>query len=272
MKKYFIYLFILASVSVFAQSKYNVEFNEIKGELSKTDKFKPDFGKYDGFQIPLAAGEKINVNLLTNQFSGKLLLVNPKGEIFKLGQSNNGIANINAIVPSDGEWIIYVVGDSKSFGNYLVQYSLADLNSQKFPLDTDFCSALLFIAEHSNANFMLMEDNSKTNARFPRLFGSIDNYIEEDEPVFNSVFYSGNNLNEAKDIFTKLNGDVEICLGNDFKKNSIKKGKGEVEKFNFLSKKKDDTKEISLVIMDNKESAGIEMDRFQVVIKIYKRL
>lgn len=270
MKKIVLYILLFSSLIIGQNSqKYNVEFNEIEGELSKNDLIKDDFGRYDGFQLPLYQGEKLNVNLFSQDFTGKLLIINPMGEVFKeISSASNGLANIVTSIPSDGEYIIYVVGDSKSFGKYFLQYGLASSNSVSL-YETDFCSTILFLTEHANANFLLLENFETQQSGLPKIPGSIDSYLEEEEPIFVSLFYEGNSYKLAEDMHSKLVSDLAACLSSKSKAINSDKKKGEIKSSVILMKQNSITKSVGIKLLENKDEE-YQKGKYSVLIEIKK--
>lgn len=270
MKKFVLY-FLLFSGLVIAQNspKYSVEFSEIEGELSKNDLNKDDFGRYDGFQLPLYQGEKLNVNLFSQDFTGRLIIINPMGQVFKeISAGSNGLANLVTTIPTDGEYILYVVGDSKSYGKYFLQYGLASSNSVSF-YETDFCSTILFLTEHANANFLLLENFETQQNGLPKIPGSIDSYLEEEEPVFVSLFYEGNSYKMAEDMYLKLVSDLSSCLSVKSKPLSADKKNGELKSSIIQIKQNEISKLIKIKLLENNNDE-YQKGKYSVQIEIKK--
>ena len=80
-KFFFLILLLCQTGILFGQ--YEVEFNEIKGTLSKSDEYKKDFGRYDGYQVPLYKGEAVNFVAYSEKFMPRLFFVTPAGKVFK---------------------------------------------------------------------------------------------------------------------------------------------------------------------------------------------
>ena len=158
-------LFFLLSGFLSAQEsrqKFQVDYNEIKGELTTKDQFKKDFGRYKGFEIELYEGELVNFVVFSKSFQPGIALVNPQGEIFKQSPGDgNGYANIITSVPISGDWIVYVVGKGNSSGKYQFQTSIAEPNALALDSTADFCTSLEFLIAHSNAYFYLLENAIK---------------------------------------------------------------------------------------------------------------
>ena len=206
-----IFLLLIASNTAFGQ--FDVEFNEIKGTLTKSDEFKKEFGRYDGYEIPLYEGEAVNFVAYSDNFSPRLIFVSPKGKIFK--QSSSSSSNVATIITSvneSGEWILFVVGDSSATGNYTFQYAFASKNSVQLPPDADFCTTLNFVTAHAKAYFLLLENPIDSKNTFVKLNGSLDSYIDESDGSYTSKMYEGNNLAEAEKVFKDYSENVGKCL------------------------------------------------------------
>jgi hypothetical protein len=214
-------IFLFASFGkYFAQAKYNVDYDEIKGKLTNTDKYKKDFGKYHGYELPLYEGETANFALHSNDFNARIILVNPEGKVFK--QSNepvNGFASIITPIPVSGDWILYVVGDQKDQGEFILRYAFADANSINTSSNMDFCSTINFIVAHANAHFMMLQTGNKNS--LPKIPGSIESFIDPESGAFVNIIYSG----KESQIIQQFKQNEELinnCLP-DWKKINVKK-------------------------------------------------
>lgn len=218
----FLSLFIVLtfySANIFGQ--FEVEFNEIKGSLTKTDEFKKEFGRYDGYEIPLYDGEAVNLIVYSEKFSPKLIFVTPGGNIYKQSSSGSSkIASIISKVNESGNWILYVVGDSSATGDYTFQYSFASKNSLQLPEHHDFCTSLQFIVAHAKAYFLLMENPVDTKTSFVKLNNAVDAFIDESDGAYTAKMYEGNNLAEAEKIYKQYSNDVGKCLDKSWIKKS----------------------------------------------------
>lgn len=213
--------FLILIISTKILSQFEVEFNEVKGKLTKDDKFKPEFGRYDGYEIPLYDGEAVNFVVFAEKFFPRLIFVSPKGRVFKqsLNRQSN-IASIITTVNESGEWILFVVGDSSASGDYTFQYAFASKNSIKLPKDPDFCTSLNFVTAHSKAYFLLLENPIDSKNTFVRLNGAIDAFIDETDGSYTAKMYEGNNLNEAEKFFKNISESTGKCLDKSWTRKS----------------------------------------------------
>lgn len=211
MKKIIPLLFLLVS-PVFGQ--FSVEFNEINGEINSKDKFKSGFGRYDGYEIEFYQNEIVSFFVLPESNPLIVLFVDPDGKVFKQSRANaGGAAAISAQIPKQGEWALLIVADSNvSECRYSMQYAFAASNSVKLDDDADFCSQILFLAEHAKANFILLQEPVSGKSGFVRLSGSTDSFVDENDGSYIAKFYEGDNIQEANKIYSKLIGDVRNCL------------------------------------------------------------
>jgi len=211
------FLFILfLNISLFAQ--FDVEFNKIEGKLEKSDKYQKNFGRYDGYEIQLYEGEAVNFLVYSDKFLPRLVLVNPEGKIYKEAMTEKmNIATIIAKIPASGDWILYVVGDSASTGNYTLQLAVASSNSVTLSQYSDFCTTLNFLLAHSKAYFLLFDTPVNSKQSFVKLNGSVDAFIDENDGSYIAKFYEGNDLKEAEKIFQEITTSIKNCLNKNWK-------------------------------------------------------
>jgi hypothetical protein len=210
----FLFLFVFLSfysANIFGQ--FDVEYNEINGSLTKTDEFKKELGRYDGYEIPLYEGEAVNLIVYSEKFSPRLIFVTPGGNIYKQASSGTSkIASIISTVNESGNWILYVVGDSAATGDYTFQYSFASKNSLILPVQHDFCTSLQFVVAHAKAYFLLMENPVDAKTAFVKINNAVDAFIDESDGAYTAKMYEGNNLAEAEKIYNQYANDVGNCL------------------------------------------------------------
>lgn len=270
MKKKLIILFLIfISLPVYAQ--FEVEFNELKGELTKSDKYQEGFGRYDGFQIPLYAGEAVNFVAYSEKFTPKIVFVSPKGHVFKQSDGSGKIASIITTVPEEGEWVLYIVGDQNSFGSYSLQYALASANSIKLPADSDFCTTLNFIIAHAKAYFLLFEDPYNLQESFVKLNSANDAFIDYVDASYNAIFLETDNLKEAEKLFRQLADQVSKCLGKEWSINNSNWQKVEdykVMSIKYSEKVNEKERFVSVVLLDFKGSKQKFVNDYSVQILI----
>ena len=214
-----VFILIIASNTVFSQ--FEVEYNEIKGTLTKSDEYKKEFGRYDGYEIPLYEGEAVNLVAYSDKFTPRLIFVSPNGKVFKQSlSSKSNVASIITSVNESGEWILFVVGDSSATGDYTFQYAFASKNSVQLPKDADFCTSLNFITAHAKAYFLLLENPIDAKNPFVKLNGALDAYIDESDGSYTAKMYEGNNLAEAEKIYKNYSENVGTCLDKSWIKKS----------------------------------------------------
>lgn len=207
----FLVLFFILIGKSFSQNEYNVDYSEIKGSLSKTDKYKIDFGKYRGYQIPLFQNETVNFVLYSSEFNGKIILVDPEGIIYKqTAEAQNGFNSILTTIPKSGDWIVYVVGDQNDSGNFILRYATADANSINYNSNMDFCSTLNFLIAHANAQFMMLQINSANND-VPKLPNTKESFIDAESSAFINIIAEDNETH-IKSVFEQFSSYVKNCL------------------------------------------------------------
>ncbi len=219
----FFLIFIISQVN-YAQekpSKIQIDFNEIKGELTSKDLYKKDFGRYDGYEIELYEGEAVNFVVYTQKFQPSLALVNSKGEIFKQSDRNDrGYGNIVTTIPSSGKYVLYVVGSDNSFGSYVLQTAIAEPNALTLDSTSDFCTTLDFLLAHSIAYFFLLENPNLATQQLVKLNDAIDAFIDEEDGSYNAAFYNGNELQKAEALFRSLTDKIKLCIDKEWKMKS----------------------------------------------------
>ena len=205
--------------SIQTYGQLEVEFNEIKGLLSLGDKYSKDFGRYDGFEIPLYEGELVNFIVYSEKFFPKIIFVNPSGKIYKQSiEAASSVASMVTSVDEAGDWILYVVGDSAAVGDYVFQYAFASKNALEYNESTDFCTSLNFITTHAKAYFLLIQNVIVPNGTFVKLKDAVDAFIDESDGSYSAQMYEGNSLSEAEKIYNNYSSQITKCLGNNYSK------------------------------------------------------
>ncbi|MEW6507916.1 MAG: hypothetical protein AB1432_09250 [Bacteroidota bacterium] len=269
MKLTLLILFFFISLSLNAQ--FDVEFNELIGELTKTDKYKPEFGRYDGYQIPLYAGEAVNFIVYSDAFNPKIVFVSPSGNVYKQSEGTSGIASIITSVPEEGEWVLYVVGDLYSLGKYTFQYAFASSNSLNLSSDSDFCTTLNFIIAHAKAYFLLFENLYDSKQTFVKLNKSKDAFIDDSDASYNALFLETNNLKEAENLYKELQTDVSKCLDNNWTisvANWYNVEDYKVKSISYSEKVKENGRFVKLMLLNLKGSKQKFMNDFAVQIVV----
>lgn len=209
----FIFVLILFPVLIPAQEQnFNVEYSRIEGKLSKNDLVKQDFGRYDGYQLPMNKGEYAYFIVYSGSFSPSLILLTPDDKIYQQVSANGeDFTSFGINVPFGGEWILYVLGDSLSTGDYFLQLSFSDSASLSVNPDADFCTGLDYLVAHANAYFIFPQ-SLPTNEPLYQLEGSNNSFINGEDASYNSVYYQGNKLNEAEETYNSLVDKVNQCI------------------------------------------------------------
>lgn len=219
--KYIFFLILIISGINYAQEKpkkIQIDFNEIKGELTAKDLIKKDFGRYDGYEIELYQGEAVNFVVYTQKFQPSLALVNSKGEIFKQSDRNDkGYGNIVTTISISGKYVLYVIGSENSLGNYILQTAIAEPNALSLESTSDFCTTLDFLLAHSIAYFFLLENPNLATHQLVKLNDAVDAFIDEEDGSYNAIFYNGNELQKADPAFKNIIDKIKLCLDKDWK-------------------------------------------------------
>lgn len=264
---------IIFFTTVYAQ--YEVEFNTVEGKLGKSDKYQKNFGRYDGYEIELYEGEGINFIVHSKEFLPRLVLANQAGVIFKEAVPNkSNIASVSTIIPESGEWIVYVVGDSLSEGDYTLQMAIASKNSVTLNSNSDFCNTLNFLLAHSKAYFLLLDAPLKKEQTFVKLTGSKDAFIDEKDGSYVAKFYEGNSIEEAQKVFKDVTNNIKTCLNKNWELRS--KEWQQFEDFRIkgnliMEKESDITRYIQISLIDLRKSKQRFIYDYVVQVEINRK-
>lgn len=268
---------ILFSQRFFAQeaaAKFQVDYNEINGELTSKDLFKKDFGRYKGFEIELYEDELINFVVFSKNFQPGIALVNPQGEIFKQSSGNgNGYANMITAVPSPGSWIVYIIGKENSFGKYQLQISIAEPNALVLDSTADFCTSLAFLIAHSNAYFYLLENAIEKKTARLWLKDASDEFFDEDDGSYNALYYSGNENFKAESVFKKMSEKISACFSGWLSKSVgwNKTDDFKVKSIIFTENVKGKPRYVKVSIYDMQGSKQKYQNRFEVYVQVNRK-
>ncbi|MDQ7818498.1 MAG: hypothetical protein RDU14_15845 [Melioribacteraceae bacterium] len=252
-------------------AQFEVEFNETKGALTKNDKYKAEFGRYDGYQIPLYAGEAVNFVVYSEKFNPRIVFVSPKGNVFKQGVGTDNMASIITTVPEEGEWVLYVVGDAEALGEYTFQYAFAAANSLQLLRESDFCTTLNFLLAHSKAYFLLLENPADSQQSYIKLNDSKDAFVDDSDGSYTAVFLETDNLKEAERIHKKLAEDIAKCLDKNWNTKSDNWQNFDdykVKSVSYTEKVKEKERFIKVLLLDLKGSKQKFLNDYVVQIVI----
>ncbi|NJD23651.1 MAG: hypothetical protein FIA82_13455 [Melioribacter sp.] len=255
--------------------KVQVDFNEIKGELTAKDLYKKDFGRYDGYEIELFEGEAVNFVVYTQKFQPSLALVNSKGEIFKQSDRNDkGYGNIVTTIPVSGKYVLYVVGSDNSFGSYVLQTAIAEPNALTLDSTSDFCNTLDFLLAHSIAYFFLLENPNLATQQLVKLNDAQDAFIDEDDGSYNASFYTGNELQKAEALFKSLTNKIKLCTDKEWKMKStgwLAIEDSREKTFTFTENVKDRPRYIVIGLFDYAGSKQKYKNNYSLEVKINRK-
>jgi len=277
MNKYKILLFLILSISIVdtaqdKQQKFQIDFNEIKGNLTSSDLMKKDLGRYHGFEIELYKDESVNFAVYSKKFQPGLALINSNGEVFKQSMGNsNGFANLTALVPSSGSWIIYVIGNEKALGEFMLQTAIAEPNALILDKNADFCTTLDFLLSHANAYFLLMGNQSDKNHDVVKLDNAIDAYLDDNNNSYDATLYNDANSVKAELFFKSESEKIIACLGIGWKTKSTNWtiiDDYKMESVEIIEQKNERPRYIIIAINDLEGSKRKTSKRFVVKIEI----
>lgn len=253
---------ILFIVLISNAQEFFVEHQKIEGKLNSTDLMKQNFGRYDGFQLPLNKGERAHFIVYSEDFSPSIVLVTPDDKKFQQAQGRgDAFVSMGLKVPESGEWVLYVVGDSAAQGDYLLQYSFADSASLFLNSKADFCTGINYLIAHSNAYFIFPQTVPSKNSLY-QIEGALDVYINGDDASYNAVMYEGNSIEEAKTVYEEVFAKIKNCVPKDWqlKESKVDTEFAGVESYAVWNEKtKSNPRIIRLTLLDNSETeAGVE--------------
>lgn len=212
---------ILATIILTNAQEFYVEYQKIEAELNSQDLFKENFGRYDGYQLPLNKGERAHFIVFSEDFSPSLVLVTPNDTKYQQASARgDDFITMGLKVPESGEWLLYVLGDSAAEGEYYLQYAFADSASLFLSKDADFCTGLNFILAHSNAYFIFPQ-TIPSNRPLHKLSGAVDSFINSDDAAYVATYYEGDNLEKAKAKYQSLSESLKKCLMKGWKREKI---------------------------------------------------
>ena len=277
----FVFVMLIFSLQfIFAQNKqrkFQIDFNEIKGELTSKDLFKKDFGRYDGYEIDLFEGEAVNFVAYSKNFQPSIALVNSNGDIFKQSVRNDkGYANIVTVIPNRGNYVLYVIGDEKANGSYTLQTAVAESNALSLESSADLCTTLDFLLSHAKAYFFLLENPELAKGPLIQLNDSIDAYLDEEAGSYKATYYNDDDPKEAETIFKSISDKVKDCLGIEWQITSgnwqrIEDYKEKSKTFTKKLNDNDNPRYIKIVINDYTNSKEKYENNFSVEVEINRK-
>jgi len=268
-----VFLFVLVS-NIFSQ-QFHVEYQKLEGNLSPKDLTKDNFGRYDGYSMPMNENEAAYFIVYAENFSPSLVLIDPEGELYqKASAKGEDYVSMGLLVPQSGDWVLYIVGDSSAHGNYLLQYAFTDSTSLFLDNNADFCEGVSYLLEHANAYF-LFPQTFPTKKPLYQLNGAVDAFINGDDASYNSIFYQGNKKVEADEVYKSLSEKISDCVPKGWKE---KIGKDDVhnsgnEQFvTWTEPVKNNARyvKVSIVEYSENESSSEYLDKYSVELTIMK--
>lgn len=268
----FLLVFFSASINYAQKEQFEFDFQQIAGELTNEDLFKETIGRYDGFEIPLYKGEVVNFLLYSEEFNPVLILAAPDGNTFRqsIGEKYN-FAKISVKIPAEGDYYLYVVGGRNGLGRYYLQNAIGPETAFQLPHKSGFCDKLFYILSHARASFQMLGGDGKSEVS---LDGSQRNYLNSDDGSYHTVFYEGKNSEEAEKIYSSLIKQIDDCLDDNWKFNSVVP----IEEGNYLIQDKifvgkDSLQNNLQIILRTKKLIKINLDpirpvTFEIIFKI----
>lgn len=273
-KKLILFLSLVCFNSLVAQ-EFFVDYQKIEGKLTSQDLVKENFGRYDGYKMPLNKGERAYFIVYSDEFSPSIIVVTPNEEKFQqVSARGEDFVTLGFKVPESGEWVLYVVGDKNAQGNYMLQYAFADSSSLFVNENVEFCVGLNYLLAHSTAYFLFPQTipSNKPLFKFP---DAVDAFINGDDASYNSVFYQGDEEQYAQEVYDSLVGRIGNCLLKDWtKKNGTDavNGSGVENYTEWREPVKDNPRivKLSLIDLSNVESSAEYINKYSVDLVIMR--
>lgn len=191
-------------------------FEEI---LTEDDELESGFGRFDVFEVFFHAGDRILIDLSSDEFAPALALISPEEKDFmalpKAGQ--NSVTHAMTI-PTTGDWLLIVRGDSLALGRYFLSCWWAQAESLQLPEEADLCDQINFIFGHANADFFFLKKSQLLGSRKDvwqpsmELEGAIYSEIRSPgQERYVARMYSGSNKDKARDVYSGLVARLKFC-------------------------------------------------------------
>ncbi|MCZ7604306.1 MAG: hypothetical protein C4543_06490 [Ignavibacteriales bacterium] len=272
MKNKIIVMIFILFASFYSQEFY-VDYQKTEGELTSKDLYRSDFGRYDGYQMQLNKGERVHFIVYSNEFSPSLIVVTPQEKKYQqVSAKGEDFVTLGFKVPESGEWVLYVVGDSISRGDYLLQTAFADSASLFLSSTADFCTGLKYLLAHSNAYFIFPQTVPSSRNLY-QIKGAMDSFINGDDPSYNASFYQGDDKSEADKEYKQTINLIEKCLTKGWKKKVEKDNLGDEvieETISWTEQVSKNPREIRLSLSDFSQEQNADLDPYSVDMIIIK--
>ncbi len=246
-------ILILVFGNINAQTDFQIEFYKSKGILKQSDLYRKELGRYKGFEIPANKGEAGSFVVYSPRFKPSLFLTDEKGNLIKQAPGRDEhTAILSSSFPSSGNYILFLAADSASRGEYEFQYAFASENSLNIKPESDFKTAISFLTEHAKAYFLFFENPVEGKNSFYKIEGATDVNIETDGS-YRAVFYKGEDLITAQNIYAALSVKLNDCFESGWKKENSdwKLNKNIKEKYLVQKEKTDDeARSVKLSLFD----------------------
>ena len=213
-------LLFITTLKLSAQeNNYQIEFQKMTGALTKSDLFKSGFGRYDGYEIEFHEGERVHFLVYTEHFIPSMVFVSPDGKTYQQDiEKNDEYATIQTKINQSGEWVLYILADESSFGEYYFQYGIAEQNLFFINENSNFCEELDFLLAHSIAYFIFLGGEDSDDSIL-KINGATDAYIDGHDASYNARLYDGNSLEDAQRMVDYMVNEVKNCIPAKWKVN-----------------------------------------------------
>lgn len=209
---------LLIHSDIKAQSGFQIEFYKSNGTLKGTDLYRKEFGRYKGFEIPANKGEAGSFVVYSPKFKPALFLADEKGNLIKQTPGRDEHTAILATTfPASGNYILFLVADSSSRGEYDFQYAFASENSLSLPPNAEFKTAIHYLTEHAKAYFLFFDNPVEGKNSFYKIEGAADVFTETDGS-YHAVYYKGDDLTSAQNIYSSITSKLPMCFDSNWLK------------------------------------------------------
>jgi hypothetical protein len=201
MIKYFLIL-ILLTTHFFAQTSFNVESFEIKEEFTESDPIDESLGKFQNFEIHLNKGDKVSIDISTQNFVPLLILISPKNHKYVESSQNGKTISFQENIDETGNWSLFIVTGKDDLGKYNCKISFSDEKSLTFPEKLTLQQFIDYFVAHSQADFVFLSEKLIHQGKAFSLI-SENSSFEKVEFIGKSIVFKLS-ISDKKSVFEEL--------------------------------------------------------------------
>jgi hypothetical protein len=202
-------LTILPDSSFAQQLTFNVKSFVINDSLKITDPVDAQLGRVNNFEIYLNNNDFVSIQFTTDNFVPLILFVSPSGSKNVFNSTNGKQITFTKKINETGNWELYIIGGKDGVGEYKCRVNFADSAALIKKGNLKECDFFRFVTEHSEADFIFIQDLIKNNFRDLRAngFSADSSYITKD----GSLKIIMKSKNPAR-LFKRLTDNIGDCF------------------------------------------------------------